>query len=178
MRRLKSTDRLFKGSVFVTYDCRPTCEAFVANDVNKFGDTDIIKKMQDEYYTTKHEAIRKQRAEDKAAKQAKKMAERDTKGGGDKPEVDDKPGTNNNKRKRDRGGGRGGRGGGRGGRGAKKFRSDGTKPEGKKTVFKDDDDDDSDGEKTNGKAATEAKAEPASSNGDVKVDEVPVAGHD
>ena len=46
MRREKTGDRAFKGSVFVTFKLREEAEAFVKNDVIKFKDMDLTKMMQ------------------------------------------------------------------------------------------------------------------------------------
>lgn len=46
MRRQKSENRSFKGSVFVTYKDQAEAEAFVKNDTKQFNGNDLLKMMQ------------------------------------------------------------------------------------------------------------------------------------
>ncbi|KAF1769400.1 hypothetical protein GCK72_001217 [Caenorhabditis remanei] len=74
MRRLKPGDRTFKGSVFITYKTREEAEAAQKADA-KFGETELTKMMQDEYWTLKNKETKEARAANKAAKSAKNTAE-------------------------------------------------------------------------------------------------------
>jgi len=70
----KGVPRVFKGSVFITFKDLETAKHFIADEsTNKFNDIELIKKMQEEYWVQKREAVQKSREEAKAVKQAKKV---------------------------------------------------------------------------------------------------------
>ncbi|OZC07635.1 hypothetical protein X798_05352 [Onchocerca flexuosa] len=74
MRREKSEKRAFKGSVFVTYKDQETAEAFVNGDTKQFNGNDLLKMMQNDYWTNKQKELKEKRLAARAAKQAKKKA--------------------------------------------------------------------------------------------------------
>lgn len=74
MRREKSGNRSFKGSVFVTYKDQAQAEAFVKNDTKQFSGNDLLKMMQNDYWANKQKELKEKRLAARAAKQAKKKA--------------------------------------------------------------------------------------------------------
>ncbi|VDL74647.1 unnamed protein product [Nippostrongylus brasiliensis] len=73
MRRTKP-DRVFKGSVFITYKTRAEAESAQKDDA-KFGEIQLTKMMQDDYWTMKNEESKERRQAEKLAKASKKFAE-------------------------------------------------------------------------------------------------------
>ncbi|EYC26593.1 hypothetical protein Y032_0010g853 [Ancylostoma ceylanicum] len=73
MRRTKP-DRIFKGSVFITYKTREEAEKAQKDDA-KFGEIELTKMMQDDYWTMKNQESKEKRQAEKMAKSAKKAAE-------------------------------------------------------------------------------------------------------
>lgn len=73
MRRTKP-DRVFKGSVFVTYKTRAEAEKAQKDDA-KFGEIELTKMMQDDYWTMKNQESKEKRQAEKLAKASKKYAE-------------------------------------------------------------------------------------------------------
>ncbi|KAK6728310.1 hypothetical protein RB195_005756 [Necator americanus] len=73
MRRTKP-DRIFKGSVFITYKTREEAEKAQKDDA-KFGEIELTKMMQDDYWTMKNQESKQKRQAEKMAKTAKKAAE-------------------------------------------------------------------------------------------------------
>ncbi|KJH45333.1 la domain protein [Dictyocaulus viviparus] len=73
MRRTRP-DRIFKGSVFITYKTRAEAESAQKDD-SKFGDIQLVKMMQDDYWTMKNQESKEKRHAEKMAKNAKKYAE-------------------------------------------------------------------------------------------------------
>jgi len=70
----KGIPRVFKGSVFITFKDPEAAKHFIDDEnTNKFNDIELVKKMQEEYWVQKREAIQKSREEAKALKQAKKV---------------------------------------------------------------------------------------------------------
>uniref|UniRef100_A0A0K0CWD8 Lupus La protein n=1 Tax=Angiostrongylus cantonensis TaxID=6313 RepID=A0A0K0CWD8_ANGCA len=73
MRRTKP-HRVFKGSVFVTYKTRAEAEAAQKDDT-KFGEIQLTKMMQDDYWTMKSQETKEKRQAEKMVKTTKKFAE-------------------------------------------------------------------------------------------------------
>ncbi|VDO89370.1 unnamed protein product [Haemonchus placei] len=73
MRRTKP-DRIFKGSVFITYKTREEAEKAQKDDA-KFGEIELTKMMQDDYWSMKNQETKEKRQAEKMAKTAKKIAE-------------------------------------------------------------------------------------------------------
>lgn len=69
MRRTKP-DRIFKGSVFVTYKTREEAEK-AQKDTGDFGETKLVKMMQDDYWALKNRETKEKRAAEKAVKSGK-----------------------------------------------------------------------------------------------------------
>lgn len=64
----------FKGSVFVLFETKEAAEEFVERAELKYGEKDLLRYMQDEYYRVKRQEI-KDKAEAKKAKAKLKEAE-------------------------------------------------------------------------------------------------------
>uniref|UniRef100_A0A0N5ALC3 Lupus La protein n=1 Tax=Syphacia muris TaxID=451379 RepID=A0A0N5ALC3_9BILA len=81
MRRERNGTRQFKGSVLITFKTPEEAEAFVKNDVTKFGENDLVKMMQNDYWSNKQNEIKQKKAASREAKaaQKKKEAEEQTK---------------------------------------------------------------------------------------------------
>lgn len=75
MRRERSGTKAFKGSVFATFKDRETAKTFVNNDTKQYKGSDIIKMLQEDYWTSKQQRTRERKAADKNAKLGKKVAE-------------------------------------------------------------------------------------------------------
>ncbi|CAJ0592413.1 unnamed protein product [Cylicocyclus nassatus] len=73
MRRTKP-DRVFKGSVFITYKTREEAEKAQKDDA-KFGEIELKKMMQDDYWAMKNQESKEKRQAEKLAKLAKNAAE-------------------------------------------------------------------------------------------------------
>ncbi|KHJ87344.1 la domain protein [Oesophagostomum dentatum] len=73
MRRTKP-ERIFKGSVFITYKTREEAEKAQKDDA-KFGEIELKKMMQDDYWAMKNQESKEKRQAEKMAKQAKNAAE-------------------------------------------------------------------------------------------------------
>ncbi|VDM65730.1 unnamed protein product [Strongylus vulgaris] len=73
MRRTKP-DRIFKGSVFITYKTREEAEKAQKDDA-KFGEIELKKMMQDDYWAMKNQESKEKRQAEKLAKSAKNAAE-------------------------------------------------------------------------------------------------------
>ncbi|CAI5437637.1 unnamed protein product [Caenorhabditis angaria] len=74
MRRLGKEDRIFKGSAFVTYKTREEAEVAQKSDA-KFGEIELVKMMQDDYWALKNKETKESRAAAKAAKGNKSATE-------------------------------------------------------------------------------------------------------
>ncbi|CAB3410871.1 unnamed protein product [Caenorhabditis bovis] len=74
MRRVKPGDRTFKGSIFATYKTREEAEVAQKSE-EKFNDIELVKMMQDDYWTLKNKETKEARAANKAAKAAKNASE-------------------------------------------------------------------------------------------------------
>ncbi|VDM97920.1 unnamed protein product [Thelazia callipaeda] len=74
MRRERSEQRRFKGSVFVTYRHEKIAEDFVNNDTKQHEGNDLIKMMQNDYWANKQKEMKEKRLAARALKQAKKKA--------------------------------------------------------------------------------------------------------
>ncbi|CAJ0920643.1 unnamed protein product, partial [Mesorhabditis belari] len=70
MRRTKP-DRVFKGSVFITYKTREEAESAQKSEDKFGGDTELFKLMQDDYWAQKNRETKEKRANEKAMKSSK-----------------------------------------------------------------------------------------------------------
>jgi lupus La protein len=68
MRRTKGDNRVFKGSVFVTYPSREICKAIIESDSLKYGDVELTKLFESDYFAKKKSDFQERKLEQKSQK--------------------------------------------------------------------------------------------------------------
>ncbi|KFM80526.1 Lupus La protein, partial [Stegodyphus mimosarum] len=90
-RRNQGNNRVFKGSVFVTFETKEDAEKFLEAKGTKFCGTELLKEKKKDYFKRKDTFFENLRAE-KAKKKAKKAEENETKPDTEVAEPDVVPG--------------------------------------------------------------------------------------